>query len=103
MQAPSSEKYYVICEKEFSLEHEGKIALIRRALYGGKLAGRDFWTHLRSCINFLGFKSCQANPDIWMIEATNTDGTDYWEYVILYMDAFLVVSDHSENMLREEI
>ena len=42
LQAPSSEKHYVICGKEFDLEHEGNIVLIRRALYGGKLAGRDF-------------------------------------------------------------
>ena len=42
LQAPSDEKHYVICGKYFGLEHEGKIALIRRAIYGGKLAGRDF-------------------------------------------------------------
>ena len=56
LQAPYSDKHYVICGKEFGLEHEGKISLIRRALYSGKLAGRDFWTQLRSCINFLGIK-----------------------------------------------
>ena len=78
LQAPSSEKHYVICVKEFGLEHEGMIALIRRAFYCGKLAGRDFWTHFRSCMIFLGFKSCQADPCIWMREATKTDGTDYW-------------------------
>ena len=78
LQAPSSEKYYVIYGREFGLEHEGKIALIRRAIYGGKLAGRDFWTHLRSCMAFLGFKYCQDDPDIWMREATKTDVTDYW-------------------------
>ena len=33
-QATSSEKHYVICGKEFGLEHEGNIDLIRRALYG---------------------------------------------------------------------
>ena len=66
LQAPSSEKHYVICGKEFGLEHERKIALIRSALYGGKLASRDFWTHLRSFMTFLGFKSCQADPNIWM-------------------------------------
>ena len=42
LQAPSSEKHYVICGKEFGLEHERKIALIRRALCGGKLADKDF-------------------------------------------------------------
>ena len=76
LQGPSSEKHYVIFGKEFGIEHEGNIALIRRALYGGKLAGRDFWTHLRRFMTFLGFKSCQADPDIWMREATKTDGTD---------------------------
>ena len=37
-----------------------------------------------------------------MREATKTDGTDYWEYVLLYVDDCLVVSDHGEKMLRQE-
>ena len=49
IQAPSSEKHYVVCGPEFC-EHEGKKALIRRALYSGKSAGRDYWLHLRSCM-----------------------------------------------------
>ena len=100
LQAPSSEKHYVICGNNFGLEHKGKISLIRRALYGVKLADRDFWNHSRSCMNFLGFKSCQADPEIWMREAAKTDGTDYWEYGLLYVYDFLVVSDHGEKMLR---
>ena len=46
LQAPSSQKDYVICGPEFGLENVGKIALIHRALYGGKAAGRDFRNHL---------------------------------------------------------
>ena len=38
-----------------------------------------------------------------MREATKTDGKDYWEYVLLYVDYCLVVSNHGEKMLREEI
>ena len=38
-----------------------------------------------------------------MREATKTDGTDYWEYVLLYVDDCLMVSNHGEEMLREEI
>ena len=52
-------------------------------------------------MTFLVFKSRQVDPDIWMREATKTDGTDYWEYVLLYVDDFLMVSDHGENMLRD--
>jgi hypothetical protein len=48
LQAPSSENHYIICGREFGLENEGRVALIRRALYGGKSAGRDYWLHMRS-------------------------------------------------------
>jgi hypothetical protein len=48
LQAPSSCKDYIICGPEFGLENVGKVALIHRALYGGKTAGRNFRNHLRS-------------------------------------------------------
>ena len=50
LQAPTLEKHFVVCGPEFGLENVGKKALITRALYGGKCAGRDFWHHLRSCM-----------------------------------------------------
>ena len=40
--APSSEHHFIYRGPEFGLENVGKVALIRRALYGGKAAGRDF-------------------------------------------------------------
>ena len=46
LQAPSSEKHFIICGPEFGIENEGRVALIWRALYGGKVAGPDFWHHL---------------------------------------------------------
>ncbi len=46
LQAPSSEKHFIICGPEFGIKNEGRVALIRRALYGGKVAGRNFWHHL---------------------------------------------------------
>ena len=35
LQAPLSQKHYIICSPEFGLENEGRVALIHRALYGG--------------------------------------------------------------------
>ena len=64
LQAPSSEKHFIIYRHKFGLEHVGKMAIIRQALYGGKMAGRDFWIHLRSFMNFLGFKSIQGDPEV---------------------------------------
>jgi hypothetical protein len=99
LQAPSSEKHYVICGIEFGLEHIGKRALIVRALYGGKTSGSDFWKHLRSCMHHLKFTSCPADPDIWMREAQKDDGTQYWEYILLYCDDALVVSMNGDRLL----
>ena len=42
LQAPTSKKHYVICGDEFGEEHNGKVALITRALYGSVYAGRDY-------------------------------------------------------------
>ena len=64
LQAPSSETHYVICGAKFGLENIGKVALIHRALYGGKSSGADFWKHLRSCMTHLGFTSCKADNNI---------------------------------------
>ena len=65
----------------------GKKALITRALYVGKATGRYFWHHLLSCMNFLGFESLQANPDVWMQKSIRKYGiTEYYEYMLLYTD-----------------
>ena len=92
LQAPSSQKDYIICGPEFGVKNIGRTALIHHALYGGKATGRDFRNHLRSCMEFLIFKSCLADPDVWMRPAINNDGNTYYEYILLYVDDALVVS-----------
>ena len=42
IQAPRLEKDSIICRAEFGLENVGKVALVCRALYDEKVAGRDF-------------------------------------------------------------
>ena len=38
-----------------------------------------------------------------MQEAVKSDGTQYWEYVLLCVDDCLVVSENGEKVLRNEI
>jgi hypothetical protein len=83
LQAPSSQKDYVICGPEFGLENQGKKALIKRALYGGKITGKDFRNHLRACMRHPNFESCLADPDVWMRPALKSDGSEYYEYVFI--------------------
>lgn len=103
LQAPTSEKHYIICGPEFGIENQGKRAMITRALYGGKVSGRDYRNALRACMKHLGFNSCLADPDVWMRRAKKPDGSEYWEYVLLYTDDALCVSCNAEDVLRCEI
>ena len=54
-------------------------------------------------MDHLGFKSCPADPDVWMRPAEKADGTKYWEYALLYVDDILLVSDKGDAVLRNEI
>ena len=38
-----------------------------------------------------------------MREATHEDGSKYYEYVLLYTDNCLVISDNAEKVLRQEL
>ena len=104
LQAPSSEKHYIICGPEFGIENEGCVGIIHRALYGGKVAGQDFWHHLHDCMVHLGFSSSRGNPDVWMrLPKRTSTGEEYYEYVLLYVDDVLVISERAEKVLRTEI
>ena len=75
--------------------------IIVRALYGTASAGRDFRNHLRECMKHLKYDFCAADHDVWMRKARRDDGTEYYEYLLLYTDDCLCVSEHAEMALRE--
>jgi hypothetical protein len=51
----------------------------------------------------LDFESCPADPDVWIRPAKHSDGSEYYEYIILYTDDALAVGEHAENILRNEL
>ena len=87
-------KEYIICGADFGLENVGRVALIHRDLYGGKSDGADFTNHLRSCIQHLDLVSCPANPYVWMRPDIQVDGSEYYEYVLLYTNDALALSEN---------
>ena len=62
LQAPTYKKHYIICRPEFGIENGGKRAVIVQELDGGKYTGSDFWNHLRSCMDHLGFELSKNDP-----------------------------------------
>jgi len=75
--------------------------LIVRALYGNATADRDFHNHVQECMKHLQYDFCAADHDVWMRKARRDDGTEYYEYLLLYTDDCLCISEHAEETLLE--
>ena len=98
------EKCYIICVPKVGAENEGTKSLIGKALYGGKSAGWDYWLHLRSCMEFLGFTPCKADADACLDERSKkSDRATHWEYVLLYVNECLHDSIDPEIIIKNEI
>ena len=51
----------------------------------------------------LGFTSSRADPDLWSRLSKRTTGEENYEYVLLYVNDVLVISENAESVLRKEI
>ena len=54
-------------------------------------------------MEFLKFKSCLADPNVWMRPAIKSNGNTYYKYILFYMGDALVVSENGETILRNEL
>ena len=69
----------------------GKVAIVVRALYDGKVVGAKFHNHLWNCMEHLGYESCLADPDLWMKVGVKSNNERYWHYILLYVDDMLII------------
>jgi hypothetical protein len=100
LNAPITEKVWKILGAEFGHDLQGRKAIIVRALYGLKSAGAAFWNHLAVCMQGLDYKSCLADPDVWMRARIRDDGFEFYEYVLIYVDDILCISDNPQESLE---
>ena len=54
-------------------------------------------------MDFLGNTSSPADPDIWMKQAQKDDGTQSWQYILLYDDFVVVISHQPKKVMLQEI
>lgn len=47
-----------------------------------------------------GFKSCLANPDVWMRPNVKPDGSKHWEHVLCCMDNVLCLSHEPKKIMK---
>ena len=72
--------------------------IIRRALYGLKSSGAAFRSFFAEILHDMGYKSCQADQDLWLWPATTKDGFDYYEYILVYVDLLHASHNPDESM-----
>ena len=99
LNADCPERVHIVCGPEFG-EHEGKTAIIKKALYGLRSSGFAWRTLCaRTLRESLGFRPCRADSDVWMRPAVKADGTKYYEYVFVYTDDIMVISTNPRAIL----
>ena len=98
---PCAERIYTRLGPEFGPD-QGRLAVILQALYGLKSARASFGRHISDCMRTIGFRPCQADPDLWFRPATQpVDGFKYYEYVLLYVDDCLAISYDAISVLEQ--
>ena len=98
--SPTKEKVWIQAGPEFG-DDEGKAFLVIRALYGMKSASASFRAFMAEKLDTLGFRASYADPDVWMRPATKSSGEEYYEYIMMYVDDILVISEQAKEILEQ--
>ena len=99
LSADNLEKHWLRAGPEFGAE-KGKAFIVKRALYGLKSASAAFRSFMAKRLDEIGFRSSTADSDVWMRPAVKPDGTEYYEYVMTYVDDILAISLEPEEVLK---
>ena len=104
LNAPCKERVHVKCGPElFGAEHQGKHAVIVRALYGLASAGNSWRHHFSTAIRTeLGYTSTTADPDVYRRTEHHPNGKAYYSYLVVYVDDILCIH-HQPKVVMDKI
>ena len=97
-QAPVNKKIWTTCDPEFGADRS-KQAITVQVLYGLKSAGYAFINNLTQFMSDLGYYSCKAYPDVWMHACNKPNRNNFYEYVLLYVDGILCISNKPREVV----
>ena len=76
--------------------------MVVRDLYGINSTGSSFGNHLDDCMKNMEYMSCPADPDLWTKPmARQSDGAEYYAYILLYVDDILCICHNAESVLTK--
>ena len=101
LHAKCREKIWTRAGPEFGSD-QGCIMIIVRALYGLKTSGAAFRSLLADRLYEIGYKPTRGDPDVWIRPAVKSDGFEYYEMVLVYVDDIFAIS-HLPTKTLEQI
>ena len=101
LNADCAERIYTVAGKEFGPRLQGKVLIVSKALYGLKSSGAAWRNHLSSSIQDMGFTSSRGDPDLYFRAACKDDGTEYYEYLLVYVNDIICVSHKTKEIMDE--
>lgn len=61
-------------------------------LNGLKSSALQFCNHLAATLgNKLGFQCCLADPHLWYKACIDSNGNEYYAYILVYVDDLLII------------
>jgi hypothetical protein len=105
LNADCREKIYFVAGPEFGTK-QGKILIIKKALYGLKSSGAAWRSLFSSTLHKLGYAPCRGDPDVYIHKAIKPCGFEYYEMLFIYVDDILHISHHksiTENEMMQAI
>ena len=97
--AKCRERIYTIAGPGFGSE-QGSIMKFVMALYGLKSSGASFRTKLAGVLHYMNYRPTKGDPDVWLRAATKSDGMQYYEMVLCYVDDVLVISKNPDFTIK---
>ena len=52
-------------------------------------------------LDVIGFNSSIVDPDVWFSPATKVDDEHYYEFILVYVDNLLAISQDEVSVIRE--
>ena len=83
-------------------QNKGMAMVITRALYSLKTSAKARSEFFGKSLKEMGYKSCVADPNVWMRPQTNKEGYKYWAYILVYVDDCLLVH-HDPGPVMEDL
>ena len=105
LNSPTKEEVFFYAGDEWK-SNKGRAVVIVRALYGLKSSALAWRNHLADILtNYLGFKPTLADPDVWLKPETDALGSQYYSYILVYVDDILIIHKSPNEymeMLKEK-